>query len=210
MGKLELAVLVSGSGTNLQAILDATQDGTLDARVRIVVSNRPGVLALERAAAAGVTAICLPHQQFGSREAFDEALIEVVRDASAEWVVLAGFMRLLTPTFLRAFAGRVLNIHPSLLPAFPGTRAQEQALHYGVKVSGCTVHFVDEGVDTGPVIGQRAAPVLDGDTVETLTQRILVEEHRLLVDVLRWIAEDRVRIEPAGGPGRRSRVNVRA
>jgi phosphoribosylglycinamide formyltransferase 1 len=210
MGQLDLAILVSGSGTNLQAILDAIRDGSLDARVRVVVSNRPGVLALERAAAAGVPTSCLPHQQFASREGFDEALGAIVREAGAQWVVLAGFMRLLTPAFLRAFAGRVINIHPSLLPAFPGTRAQEQALHYGVKVSGCTVHFVDEGVDTGPVIGQRAVPLLDGDTVESLTQRILVEEHRLLVDVLRWLAEDRVRIEPPGGPGRRARVSVRS
>jgi phosphoribosylglycinamide formyltransferase 1 len=210
MRKLELAVLVSGSGTNLQAILDAIRARALDARVRVVISNRPGVLALERAAAAGVPTRCLPHQEFASREAFDEALLGIIREAGGEWVVLAGFMRLLTPSFLRAFAGKVINIHPSLLPAFPGTRAQEQALHYGVKVSGCTVHFVDEGVDTGPVIGQRAVPVLDGDTVEQLTQRILVEEHRLLVDVLQWIAEDRVRVEPAGGPGRRSRVTVRA
>jgi phosphoribosylglycinamide formyltransferase-1 len=150
----------------------------------------------------------MPHAEHPSRDAFDEALVGALREAGAEWIVLAGFMRLLTPRFLRAFEGHIVNIHPSLLPAFPGTRAQEQALHYGVKVAGCTVHFVDEGVDTGPVIGQRTVPVLDGDGVETLTERILKEEHVLLVDVLRWISEDRVRIVPAGGPGQRARVTV--
>lgn len=205
---LELGILVSGSGTNLQAVLDAIAQGELDARVRLVVSNRPGVRALERAERAGVPTRCMPHVDHPSRDAFDEALVGALRDAGAEWIVLAGFMRLLTPRFLRAFEGHIINIHPSLLPAFPGTRAQEQALHYGVKVTGCTVHFVDEGVDTGPVIGQRTVPVLDGDGVEALTERILKEEHVLLVDVLRWISEDRVRIVPAAGPGQRARVTV--
>jgi phosphoribosylglycinamide formyltransferase 1 len=206
MATLDLGVLVSGSGTNLQAILDAVREGRLDARVRIVISNRPGVQALERAERAGAPTRVLEHRGFPSREAFDEALVGLLREAEAEWVVLAGFMRLLTPVLLNAFSGRVVNIHPSLLPAFPGTRAQEQALHYGVKVSGCTVHFVDAGVDTGPIIGQRAVPVLDGDDVEALTRRILVEEHTLLVDVLRWLSEDRVRVIPAEEEGRRPRV----
>jgi phosphoribosylglycinamide formyltransferase-1 len=205
---LDLGVLVSGSGTNLQAILDAVEKSTLDARVRLVVSNRSDTKALERAERAGVPTRCLPHSEHPSRDSFDEALVGVLREAGAEWIVLAGFMRLLTPRFLRAFEGRIVNIHPSLLPAFPGTRAQEQALHYGVKVAGCTVHFVDEGVDTGPVIGQRAVPVLDDDTVESLTLRILEQEHTLLVDVLRQISEDRVSILPAGGAGQRPRVAV--
>lgn len=208
MATLDLGVLVSGSGTNLQAILDATQDGRLDARVRVVVSNRPGVRALERAEHAGAPVRCLPHAQYPSREAFDDALVATLREAGVEWVVLAGFMRLLTPRMLQAFEGRIINIHPSLLPAFPGTRAQEQALHYGVKVTGCTVHFVDEGVDSGPIIGQRAVPVLDGDDVQALTQRILEQEHALLVDVLRWIGEGRVRVVPAELAGRRARVIV--
>ncbi len=123
-------------------------------------------------------------------------------------MVLAGFMRVLTPRFLRAFPGRVLNIHPALLPSFPGTRAQEQALNYGVKVTGCTVHFVDEGVDTGPVIAQRALPIADDDDVASLTARLLTLEHELLIDVLGWLAADRVKIEP-GGEGRRPRVVVR-
>ncbi|MCC6903100.1 MAG: phosphoribosylglycinamide formyltransferase [Polyangiaceae bacterium] len=181
---LELGVLVSGSGSNLQAILDAVAEGRLDAHVRVVVSNKANVLALERAARAGVPTVVVPHREFSTREAFDQKLVDVLTRAGVEHVVLAGFMRVLTPVFLRAFAGKVINIHPSLLPAFPGVRAQAQALEHGVKVTGCTVHFVDEGVDTGPIIAQRAVPVLDGDTVETLTQRILEQEHVLMVEAL--------------------------
>jgi phosphoribosylglycinamide formyltransferase-1 len=185
---LELGVLVSGSGTNLQAILDAVAGGELDARVRIVVSNKPGVLALERAERAGVPRLVIRHQDFGSREDFDRELVSALQGAGARLVVLAGFMRVLTPGFLRAFPGRVVNIHPSLLPSFPGVRAQAQALAHGVKVTGCTVHFVDEGVDTGPIIAQRAVPVLDADTATTLTTRILEQEHSLLVEALRRLA----------------------
>lgn len=182
---LDLGVLVSGSGTNLQAILDAVEKGELDAQVRIVVSNKPGVQAIERAERAGVSTLVIPHQDFPSREAFDRAMVSALEGAGVQLVVLAGFMRVLTPLFLRAFPGRVVNIHPSLLPSFPGVRAQAQALAHGVKVTGCTVHFVDEGVDTGPIIAQRAVPVLEGDTTESLTSRILEEEHSLLVDALR-------------------------
>ncbi len=185
---LELGVLVSGSGTNLQAILDAVAGGELDARVRIVVSNKPGVLALERAERAGVPSLVIRHQDFGTREDFDHELVSALQGAGARLVVLAGFMRVLTPGFLRAFPGRVVNIHPSLLPSFPGVRAQAQALAHGVKVTGCTVHFVDEGVDTGPIIAQRAVPVLDADTATTLTTRILEQEHSLLVEALRRLA----------------------
>lgn len=185
---LELGVLVSGSGTNLQAILDAVAGGELDARVRIVVSNKPGVLALERAERAGVPSLVIRHQDFGTREDFDHELVSALQGAGARLVVLAGFMRVLTPGFLRAFPGRVVNIHPSLLPSFPGVRAQAQALAHRVKVTGCTVHFVDEGVDTGPIIAQRAVPVLDADTATTLTTRILEQEHSLLVEALRRLA----------------------
>ena len=185
---LELGVLVSGSGTNLQAIWDAVAGGELDARVRIVVSNKPGVLALERAERAGVPSLVIRHQDFGTREDFDHELVSALQGAGARLVVLAGFMRVLTPGFLRAFPGRVVNIHPSLLPSFPGVRAQAQALAHGVKVTGCTVHFVDEGVDTGPIIAQRAVPVLDADTATTLTTRILEQEHSLLVEALRRLA----------------------
>lgn len=203
---LSLGVLVSGTGTNLQAILDATASGTLDATVRLVVSNRPGVEALERARRANVPTALVSHRDYPTREAFDAAVVEALRAAGAEWVVLAGFMRLVTPTLLGAFPGRVLNIHPSLLPAFPGVNAQQQALDYGVKIAGCTVHLVDEGADTGPIIAQRAVPVLDGDDAVTLGSRILEQEHALLVDVLGKIANGAVEVMPA--EGRRPRVRV--
>lgn len=191
---LGLGVLVSGSGSNLQAILDAEARGELSAEVRLVVSNIPGVRALERAAAAGVPWKVLSHKAFSSREAYDDALVGALKEAGVELVALAGFMRIVTPRFLQAFPGRVVNIHPSLLPAFPGLHAQRQALTAGVKESGCTVHFVDEGCDTGAIIAQAKVPVLPGDDEAALTQRILVEEHRLYPAVLRALAEGRVRV----------------
>lgn len=201
---LDLGVLVSGRGSNLQAILDAIAGGSLDANVRLVVSNKPGALALERAEKAGVPTRTIPHRDFPSREAFDAALVDALHEAGAKWIVLAGFMRLLTPTFLGAFGGRILNIHPSLLPAFPGAHAHREAIDYGVKVTGCTVHVVDEGVDTGPIVAQRAITVRDDDDEQSLAARLLHEEHALLVEVLRWIAADRLVVEP-GGDGRRPR-----
>jgi phosphoribosylglycinamide formyltransferase-1 len=204
---LSLGVLVSGTGSNLQAVLDAIAAGRLDATIQLVISNKPGALALERAKAASIPTLCLSHRDYGTREEFDGALVRALREASVEWVVLAGFMRLLTRTMLGAFASRVVNIHPSLLPAFPGVDAQEQALEYGVKLAGCTVHLVDEGTDTGPIIAQRAVPVLDTDDATALRARILTEEHSLLVEVLRAISEGRVELVP--GDGRRTRVRVR-
>jgi phosphoribosylglycinamide formyltransferase-1 len=200
---LELGVLVSGNGSNLQAILDAIERGTLDARVRCVVSNRAGAFALERAARHGVPALTIPHGAHSSREEFDRALIAALRLHGAEWIVLAGFMRLLTPEFLRSFPGRILNIHPSLLPSFPGTNAQRQALMHGVKVTGCTVHFVDEGVDTGPIIAQRAVPVLPSDDENALAERIHRAEHELFVEVLTGLANGS--IEPRGLASQRPR-----
>lgn len=193
---MNVAVLVSGSGTNLQAILDAGRRGELGgARVVVVVSNVAGVRALERAQAAGVATEVLPHKQFASRQAFDEALVALLRRHQVELVALAGFMRIVTPTLLQAFPQRVVNIHPSLLPAFPGVHAQQQALDYGVRVTGCTVHLVDEGCDTGPILMQAAVPVLDGDDVAALTARILVEEHKLYPAALRALADGRVTVE---------------
>lgn len=190
---MRLGVLVSGSGTNLQSILDACADGRLDAQVRLVVSNRAGAFALERAARAGVPTRVLEHKQFSSREDFDHALVDALRAAEVEWIALAGFMRVLTPVFLEAFPGRIVNIHPSLLPAFPGVNSQQQAFDYGVKVAGCTVHFVDGGVDTGPIIAQRAVPVLESDDADSLRARILEQEHSLFVEALQAISEGRVR-----------------
>jgi len=189
---LNLGVLVSGTGTNLQAILDAIGAGALDARVRLVISNRPGAQALERARAAGVPCLTIGHKDFVTREAFDQALVEALRGAEVNWVALAGFMRVLTPQFLGAYPGRIINIHPSLLPAFPGMDAIQQALDYGVKLTGCTVHFVDHGVDSGRIIAQRAVPVEVGDDLGSLALRIHEAEHDLFVQVLRDIAAARI------------------
>jgi phosphoribosylglycinamide formyltransferase 1 len=194
MTKLKLGVLVSGSGTNLGAILDATRAGALDAEVSLVISNQPNVRALERAEAAGVPTRVISHRDFSDRAAFDSEIVRALRKAEVTYVVLAGFMRVLTATFLEAFPWRVINIHPALLPAFPGIHAQRQALAYGVKVAGCTVHFVDAGTDTGPIIAQATVPVLDSDTEETLSARILEKEHRLLVAVLAALAAGEVTV----------------
>jgi phosphoribosylglycinamide formyltransferase 1 len=204
---LDLGVLVSGNGTNLQAILDAIAGGALNAQVRVVLSNKPGAFALERARRAGVPVLTIPHRGYATREEFDAALVRALREAGVDFVVLAGFMRVLTPVFLDAFAGRILNIHPALLPAFPGVNALGQALAYGVKLTGCTVHFVDAGVDTGPIVAQSAIAVRDDDTEESLAERVHREEHALLVEVLRWVADGRVRIVP-GTDGTRARALV--
>jgi phosphoribosylglycinamide formyltransferase-1 len=196
---------VSGSGTNLQAILDAARVGHLGAEVRVVISNRPGVRAIERAQAAGVPHLVLPHEGHASRETYDERLAAALVDHRVDLVALAGFMRLLSPRLLHAFPGRVLNIHPSLLPAFPGLHAQRQALDYGAKVVGCTVHFVDEGCDTGPIIAQAAVAVLPEDDEARLSARILDLEHRLYPEAICAVAEGRIRLE-----GRRVVVAPRA
>lgn len=193
MARLDLGVLASGTGSNLQAILDAIAEGSLDAEVRVVISNVPGASALRRAADAGVPVMTIAHREFPSRQQFDMAIAKALDDAGAQWIVLAGFMRVLTPEFLKKFRRRVLNIHPALLPAFPGVHAQKQAFDYGVKVAGCTVHFVDDGVDSGPIIAQRAVPVLDDDCADSLSQRILQQEHLLYVEVLRWLAANRIK-----------------
>jgi phosphoribosylglycinamide formyltransferase-1 len=206
---ITLGVLASGSGTNLQAILDAIAHGTLDARVAVVVANVPGAGALDRARNAGVPTAVIEHTRYADRKAFDAAVVAELRARGAEWVVLAGFMRVLTEIFLDAFPMRVINIHPALLPAFPGVHSQRQALAYGVRIAGCTVHFVDRGTDTGPIVAQAAVPVLPDDDEESLRQRILSREHELLPRVLQWIAEERVVVEPPGADAGRARVRVR-
>ncbi len=208
---ITIGVLASGSGTNLQAILDAVANGTLQARVAIVIANVASAQALDRARAAGVEAIVISHKAYADREAFDTAVVEALRQRGVELVVLAGFMRLVTHVLLDAFPLRIVNVHPALLPAFPGVHAQQQAFDYGVRIAGCTVHFVDRGTDTGPIIAQAAVPVLDEDDEPALRARILAEEHALLPKVLQWIAEGRVRVEPAvaAGEGGSARVRVR-
>jgi len=192
---LPIGVLVSGRGSNLQAILEACARPGFPAHVAVVISDRERAVALERARAAGVEALWINPKDFADRESFDA---ELVRELSARGVGLAcnaGFMRILSPVYVRAFAGRSLNIHPSLLPAFPGLHAQRQALDHGAKVAGATVHFVDEGMDSGPIVLQAAVSVEPGDTEETLSARILVQEHRLYPEAIRLFAEGRLRIE---------------
>jgi len=192
---LDLGVLISGRGSNLQAILDAVSSGKLDARVRLVISNRPGVQGLARAEAAGVPTCVVNHKDFGSRQDFDAAMVDALRQHGVSWVVLAGFMRIVTPVLLDAFPHRVVNIHPSLLPSFPGVNAQAAALAHGARITGCTVHLVDAGTDTGPILAQAAVPVLPDDTESSLSERILFREHELLVHVLSAIAQDKLVVE---------------
>jgi len=190
-----VAVLVSGSGTNLQSLLDAAATPDYPARIAVVVSNVPGVRALERAAAAGVPTKVLPHQGYPDRAAYDRALVEAIAPFSCTIVCLAGFMRLVGPTFLRAFPGGVLNVHPALLPCFPGLHSHRQALEHGVKLTGCTVHLVDEGTDTGPIVAQAAVPILEDDTEDSLQRRIQEQEHRLFPIALGLLAAGRLRVE---------------
>lgn len=187
-----MVVLASGRGSNLQAILDAIEVGQLAARVVVVVSDRADAQALDRARRHGVKAVFVDPRQHPDREAFDRAVAAVLDEHRVELVCLAGFMRLLTPGFVAAYHDRIMNIHPALLPSFPGLHAQRQALAYGAKIAGATVHFVDEGVDTGPIILQAAVPVLDDDTEETLSARILVEEHRIYPRAIQLFAEGRL------------------
>jgi phosphoribosylglycinamide formyltransferase-1 len=193
-GPLRLAVLASGRGSNLQAILAAAAVPDFPARVVVVVSDHESAAALDRARAHGVEAVFLNPKDYGDRAAFDAAIIALLEARGVELVCLAGYMRILGGAFVRAYAGRLMNIHPSLLPSFPGLGPHRQSLEHGVKLSGATVHFADEGTDTGPIIMQAAVPVLPGDTEESLAARILVEEHRLYPQAIRLFAEGRLRI----------------
>ncbi len=187
-----IGVLISGRGSNLQALIDATRDGRLRARIALVVSNRADAQGLDRARAAGIDTLTISHRDFPSRSAFEAALVEALRAREVALVCLAGFMRLLGPTFLEAFSNAVLNVHPSLLPAFPGMDAQTQAWTYGTKLAGATVHFVTGELDGGPIVRQAAVPVLDADTSDTLAARILEQEHRILSGGRRRCARRRV------------------
>jgi phosphoribosylglycinamide formyltransferase 1 len=198
---IRIGVLISGSGTNLQAIVDACRDGRIPGRVITVIADRADAFGLVRAKEAGIEAVCLDPAAFPTRTAHNEAMARLLQERQVDLVCLAGYMRLLKKVFLDAFAGRVLNVHPSLLPAFPGLEAQRQALEYGVKVAGCTVHLVTEGMDEGPIVLQAAVPVEEGDTVESLRQRIQQAEHRIYPEAVRLFAEGRLRFE-----GRRVRI----
>jgi len=193
--RLRVGVLASGRGSNLQALLDASARPDYPAQVVLVISDRERAAALDRARAAGVEALFVNPKDFGDRESFDLALVRELMARRVGLVCNAGYMRILSPAYCRAFAGRAMNIHPSLLPAFPGLHAQRQALEHGAKVAGATVHFVDDGpVDTGPIILQASVPVLPNDSEESLAARILVEEHRLYPEAVRLFAEGRLEV----------------
>lgn len=192
--KLKLGVLISGSGSNLQSIIDNIENGKLDAAIKIVISNNPHAFGISRAQKHGLPVIILNHEEFKTREEFDAELIKILISKEIDLIVLAGFMRLLTPGFLKAFPQKIINIHPALLPSFKGTHGQKMAFEYGVKFSGCTVHFVDEGVDSGAIIIQSVVPVLQDDTEEDLAARVLKEEHRIYPQAIQFFAENKIKI----------------
>lgn len=190
-----LAILISGSGSNLQAFIDAISDGSLTAEIGVVISNRPEALGLERASRAGIPTRVLDHRDFPSREAFDAALAELVEGDRPDLVILAGFMRILTPAFVGRFRGRLLNIHPSLLPRYPGLNTHQRALEAGDVQAGATVHFVTEELDGGPPALQAVVPVLPGDDAATLAARVLEQEHRIYPLAAQWFCEGRLRLD---------------
>ncbi len=204
MARLRVGVLASGRGTDFQSLVDARKRGELDVELAILVCNVPGAAVLDRARKAGVPAVVIDHRKFGKdREAFEREVAKALHDTRVDLVVLAGFMRLVTPYFVNEFPNRIINIHPSLLPSFPGAHAHRDALAAGVKVSGCTIHFVDGSVDAGPIILQKAVPVHEDDTEETLAARILEQEHVFLPLSVRLFAEGRLKVE-----GRRVRIDT--
>ncbi len=205
MARINVGILASGRGTDFQSLVDAKARGELDVNLPVLICNVPGAPVIERAERHGVPVVVIDHRGYGKdREAFEREVVRVLRENRVDLVVFAGFMRLVTPYFVREFPRQIMNIHPSLLPAFPGAHAQADALAWGAKVSGCTIHFVDESVDGGPVILQKAVPVLDDDTSETLGARILEQEHVFLPLAVRLFAEGRIHVE-----GRRVRIDAR-
>jgi phosphoribosylglycinamide formyltransferase-1 len=194
-GTRSIGVLISGRGSNLQAIIDAIAAGRLDARIALVISNRADAGGLDKARAAGIETVVMPHKAYPDRATYDRALADALKSRGVVLVCLAGFMRLLGAAFIDEFPNAVLNVHPSLLPAFPGVDGQRQALEHGVKVAGATVHFVTPDLDAGPILLQSTVPVLDGDTEETLSARILAEEHRIYPDAIGRVLTGRWRID---------------
>jgi phosphoribosylglycinamide formyltransferase-1 len=186
---MKLGILASGNGSNFEAIAQAIEDGYLNAQIQVLIYNNPAAKAPLRAVNRGVEAVLLDHRKYNSREAFDEQIVRTLRDNDVEWVIMAGWMRLVTPVLIDAFPNRIINIHPSLLPSFKGMNAIEQALQAGVKITGCTVHLVCLEVDSGPILIQAAVPVLPGDTPETLHARIQVQEHRILPQAIALAAQ---------------------
>jgi phosphoribosylglycinamide formyltransferase-1 len=192
MAKLKVGILISGRGSNMAALIEATRDPAYPAEIVCVVSNVASAAGLEIAKKAGIAAVAIPHKEFPDRESFDRAVSAELEKHGVGLVALAGFMRIQSPWFPQHWAGRIINIHPSLLPSFPGLHVQQQAIDAGVRVSGCTVHFVTPELDAGPIIAQAAVPVLPGDTADALATRILRQEHRLYPLIVRWFAEGRI------------------
>jgi phosphoribosylglycinamide formyltransferase 1 len=205
MSKLRIGVLASGRGSNLQAIIEAIESGSLQAKIAVVLSNKQEAAALERARKHGAPDVFLDAKPYAGqpegKQAYDRAVLEVLKKHDVELVVLAGYMKIVTSVLIEAYANRIMNIHPSLLPSFPGLDVQKKALDWGVKIAGCTVHFVTEGVDEGPIIIQAAVPIAEGDTAETLSARILEQEHRIYPKAIQLYAEGRLQVD-----GRRVRI----
>ena len=193
--QVPIGVLVSGSGTNLQAIIEAIEAERLDAKIEVVLSNKADAYGLVRAKNHGVATEVIDHKQFPSREAYDQAVVDILRARGVELVVLAGFMRLLSPVFVKSYSNRIMNIHPALLPSFPGLHVQKKAVDHGVRFSGCTVHFVNEECDEGPIIIQAVVPVFPDDSEESLATRILKQEHRIYARAIQLYAEGKLRVE---------------
>lgn len=195
MAPLRIAVFASGQGTNFQAIADAVREGKLDVSIELLVCDKPSAPVVERASRAGVDAFVFKPKDYPSREAYESEIVAELTKRGVELIVLAGYMRILTPTIVDPYYGRMINVHPSLLPAFPGVNAMGQALDYGVKLTGVTVHYVDGGLDSGPIIAQSVVPIQDGESIETLSERVQAVERELLPNVISWIAAGRVTLE---------------
>ena len=192
---LKIGVLASGRGSNLQSIIDSIEAGELEAEIKLIISDKKGAKALDRAVKYGVEAKYLNPKDYSDKESFEEKIFNLLEERDIELVVMAGFMRILSPYFVRKYKNRIMNIHPSLLPAFKGLHAQKQALDYGVKLAGCTVHFADEGMDTGPIILQTAVPVKEDDTEDSLAARILTEEHRIYPEAIKLFSQGRLEVK---------------
>jgi phosphoribosylglycinamide formyltransferase-1 len=192
--QVSIGVLISGGGTNLQSIIDAIEARQLDAKIELVLSNKGDAFGLSRARQHGIPTEVLDHKSYASREAYDQAVVDLLHARGVELVVLAGFMRLLSPVFIKAYSNRIMNIHPALLPSFPGLHVQKKAVEHGVRFAGCTVHFVNEECDEGPIIIQAVVPVFAGDTEQTLSARILTQEHRIYPRAIQLYAENRLHV----------------
>ncbi|MDD4364015.1 MAG: phosphoribosylglycinamide formyltransferase [Atribacterota bacterium] len=192
---IKIAVLVSGRGTNLQAIINAIKKGRIDGEIQVVISDNPKARALKRALCENIPAIVVPFKQYNNKEIYENELLNNLKKFQLDLIVLAGYMRLLGPDIIKQYHYRIINVHPALLPAFPGLHAQRQALNYGVKISGCTVHFVDEGIDSGSIILQKAVKIKQGDTEETLSRRISRYEHQILPQAIQLFAQNKITIQ---------------